>query len=80
MNHSRAGPLRVVGKALQKTASCDVYKATWVMGDGSGLMRREQVRWNGVVDHSGEGGGDVVRGNVGCRKVLRVIGWNMCGV
>ena len=46
----------------------------------SGLVRREQVRWNEVVDHSGEGGGDVVRGNVGCWKVLWVIGWNMCGV
>jgi len=31
MNHFRAGPLRVVGKALQKTTSWDVYKATWVM-------------------------------------------------
>jgi len=31
VNHSRAGPLRVVGKALQKTASWDVYRATWVM-------------------------------------------------
>ena len=31
MNHSRAGPLRVVGKALQKIASRDVYRATWVM-------------------------------------------------
>jgi len=33
-----------------------------------------------VVDHSGKGGGDVVRGNVGCQKVLWVMGWNMCGV
>jgi len=31
VNHSRAGPLRVVGKALQKTVSWDVYRATWVM-------------------------------------------------
>ena len=31
VNHSRAGPLRVVGKALQKTASWDVYRATCVM-------------------------------------------------
>ena len=31
MKHSRAGPLRVVGKALQKIASWDVYKATWEM-------------------------------------------------
>jgi len=50
----------------------------WVTA--SRLVRREQVRWNGVVDHSGKGGGDVVRGNVGCRKVLWIIGWNMCGV
>ena len=50
----------------------------WVTA--SGLVRGEQVRWNGVVDHSGKGGGDVVRGNVGCRKVLWVIGWDICGV
>jgi len=31
VNHSRVGPLRVVGKALQKTMSWDVYRATWVM-------------------------------------------------
>ena len=31
VTHSRVGPLRVVGKALQKTASWDVYRATWVM-------------------------------------------------
>jgi len=31
VNHSRAGPLRVVVKALQNTASWDVYRATWVM-------------------------------------------------
>ena len=31
VNHSRAGPLRVVGKALQKTASWEVCRATWVM-------------------------------------------------
>jgi len=30
VNHSRAGPLRVVGNALQKTTSSYVYKATWV--------------------------------------------------
>jgi len=50
----------------------------WVAA--SRLVRREHVRWNGVVDHSGKGGGDVVRGNVGCGKILWVIGWNMCGV
>jgi len=38
------------------------------------------VRWGWVVDHSRKGGGDVVRGNVGCGKILWVIGWNMCGV
>jgi len=31
VNHSRAGPLMVVGKALQKTASWDVYRAARVM-------------------------------------------------
>jgi len=50
----------------------------WVAAPG--LVRGEHVRWNGVIDHSGKGGGDVVRGNVGCGKRLWVIGWNMCGV
>ena len=36
----------------------------------SGLLGREQVGWDGMVDHSGEGGGKVVRGDVGCWKVL----------
>ena len=31
MNHSRAGPLRAVGKALQKMTSWEVYRATLVM-------------------------------------------------
>jgi len=46
----------------------------------SGLVGREQVGWDGMVDHSGEGGGKVVRGDVGCWKVLWVVWWNMCGV
>ena len=50
----------------------------WVAA--SRLVRRGHVRWNGVVDHSGKGGGDVVRGNVGYGKILWVIGWNICGV
>ena len=32
----------------------------------SRLVGREQIRWDGMVDHSGEGGGKVVRGDVGC--------------
>ena len=53
------------------------------VGEGvatSGLVGREQMRWDGMVDHSGEGGGKVVRGDMGCWKVLRVVWWNMCGV
>ena len=38
------------------------------------------MRWDWMVDHSGEGGGKVVRGDVGCWKVLWVVGWNMCSV
>ena len=49
----------------------------WVAA--SGLVRREHVRWGWVVDHSRKGEG-VVRRNVGCGKILWVIGWNMCGV
>jgi len=30
VNHSGVGPFRVVGNALQKTASSYVYKAMWV--------------------------------------------------
>jgi len=33
-----------------------------------------------MLDHSGEGGGEVLRGNVGCREVLWIVRWNMCGV
>jgi len=53
------------------------------VGEGettSGLVGREHMRWDGMVDHSGEGGGKVVRGGVGCWEVLRVVWWNMCGV
>ena len=46
----------------------------------SGLVGREHMRWDGMVDHSGKGGGKVVRGDVGCWEVLRVVWWNMCGV
>jgi len=46
----------------------------------SGLVGREQVRWDGMVDHSREGGGEVVRGDVGSRKVLWVVWWNTGGV
>ena len=105
----------MVGKALQNTASWDVYRATWVIdfevlirvgfasiaiqGEGfplgrkrgvgdevgewvatSALVGREQMGWDGMVDHSGEGGDKVVRGDVGCWKVLRVVWWDMCGV
>jgi len=32
---------------------------------------------NGMVDKGGKGGGEIVRGDVGCREVVRVVGWNM---
>ena len=41
----------------------------------SRLVGREQMRWDGMVDHSEEGGGKVVRGDVGCWQVLGVVGW-----
>ena len=53
------------------------------VGEGvttSGLLGREQMGWDGMIDHNREGGGKVVRGDVGCWKVLRVVWWNMCGV
>ena len=50
----------------------------WVAA--SGLVRRGHVRWGWVVDHSRKSGGDVVRRNVCCGKILWGIGWNMCGV
>jgi len=31
------------------------------------------MRWDGMVDHSGEGRGKVVRGDVGCWEVLWVV-------
>jgi len=53
------------------------------VGEGvttSGLVGWERMRRDVMVDHNGEGGGEVVRGNVGCWKVLWVVGWNMCSV
>jgi len=53
------------------------------VGEGvttSGLVGREQMRWDGMVDHGREGGGKVVRGDVGCWKVIWVVGWYMCSV
>jgi len=38
------------------------------------------VGWGWVVDHSKKGGVDVVRRNVGCGKILWVVGWDMCGM
>jgi len=35
--------------------------------------------WDGMSDHSGEGGSKVVRGDVACWRVLWVVWWNMCG-
>ena len=35
---------------------------------------------NGMVDKNGKGGGEVVRGDVGCREVVWVVRWNMCSV
>jgi len=46
----------------------------------SGLVGWEQMGRDGMVDHSGEGEGKVVRGDVGCREVLWVVRWNMCSV
>ena len=45
-----------------------------------GLVGREQMRWDGMVDHNGEGGGKVVRGGVGYWQVLGVLGWYVCSV
>ena len=36
--------------------------------------------WGWVVDHSRKGGGDVMRRDVGCGKILRIVGWSVCGV
>jgi len=33
-----------------------------------------------MVDQSREGGGKVVRGDVGSREVLWIVRWNMCSV
>jgi len=49
---------------------------------GGGLWAGEggHVRWGWVVDHSRKGGGDVVRRNMGCGKILWFVGWDMCGM
>jgi len=33
-----------------------------------------------VVDHSRKGGGDVMRRDVGCGKILRIVEWDVCCV
>jgi len=50
----------------------------WVAA--SGLVRGEDVGGGGGVDHGREGGGDVMRRDVGCGKIRRVVGWDVCGV
>jgi len=40
----------------------------------SGLVGWERMEMDVMVDHSGEGGGKVLRGDVGCRKILWVVG------
>ena len=49
---------------------------------GGGVWAGEggHVGWGWVVDHSRKSGGDVVRRNVGCGKILWVVGWDMCGM
>jgi len=47
---------------------------------GEGVTTSRLVGWERMVDHSGEGGGQVMRGDVGCREVLWVVRWNMCSV
>jgi len=38
------------------------------------------MKWDGMVDHGGEGRGKIVRRDMGRWKVLWVVLWNMCGV
>ena len=45
-----------------------------------GLVGREQMGWDWMSDHSGEGRSKVVRGDVACWRVLWIVWWNMCGV
>jgi len=46
----------------------------------SGLVGGENVGWGWVVDHGREGGGNVVRRDVGCGKIRGVVGWDVCSV
>jgi len=53
------------------------------VGEGvtaSGVVGRGQMGWDGMSDHSGEGGSKVVRRDMACWRVLWVVWWNMCGV
>jgi len=45
-----------------------------------GLEGWERMGRDEMLDQSGEGGGEVVRGDVGCREVLWVVRWNICSV
>ena len=41
------------------------------MGEGDG---------DGMVDKGGKGGGEVVRGDMGYREVVRVVGWDRSSI
>ena len=69
LNHFRAGPLRVVGKALHIMASSFVYKLTWVTyiltcsseergfddAINEGMATSVCLWWYRVSDNGGEG-------------------------
>ena len=44
------------------------------------LVGWERIGGNGMMDKSGKGGGEVVRRDVGYRKVVWVVRWDMGSV
>ena len=41
------------------------------------MLAIKSVKGKGMVDKCGKGGGEVVRGNVGCREIVWVVRWDI---
>ena len=69
--------IQVEGFPLGRERSVSDKICEWVAASG---LVMGNVGWGWVVDHSRKGEGDVMRRDVGCGKIMWVVGWDICGV